>query len=620
MNILETINGHADLQRLDEQGREQLCREIRDFLVDHISKTGGHLASNLGVVELSVAIETVFDTQKDRLVFDVGHQSYVHKLLTGRRDSFTTLRQYDGIAGFPKPGESDSDAFVAGHASSSVSIALGMACARTLRSEDYQVIAFVGDGAATGGMVYEGLNNAAVSNEPMIVILNDNAMSIDRNVGGMAFHLSRLRTKEKYLGMKQRYRSFLHKLPGGNAVFNASRKVKDVFRRALIPTTIFESMGFTYLGPVDGHDLEGMISLLRIAKDMKRPVLIHALTQKGRGYGPAEEHPKLFHGVGSFDPVTGVVPQKDAITFSDAFGEEMVRLAEEESNVCAITAAMPGGTGLLEFKKKYPQRLFDVGIAEEHAVSMAGGLAKQGIVPVVAIYSTFLQRAFDMIMQDVALLKLHVVFAVDRAGLVGEDGETHHGVFDVGFLRLVPGMMVLCPANTCELKDMLRWAVLDQNGPVAIRYPRGTDGVIKSSAWNAVNGVCRHTVGDDAVIVTYGTLTNEMIAAAQILQHQGVHVTVIRLLAVNPLPIQELLSVLPKTENVFVAEEVCASSGISEDIAAAISKKLPDTKIHALNLGKEFVTHGKVNQLYKQCRLDAESVAQRIQEVLKVEN
>ena len=355
MNILETINGHAELQKLNEQERAQLCREIRAFLVEHISKTGGHLASNLGVVELSVAVETVFDTQKDRLVFDVGHQSYVHKMLTGRRDSFDTLRQMDGIAGFPKPGESDSDAFVAGHASSSVSIALGMAKARTMRSEDYQVIAFMGDGAATGGIAYEGLNNAAVSNEPMIVILNDNAMSIDRNVGGMASHLSKLRTKEKYLGMKQKYRTFLHKIPGGGVGLDVSRKIKDVLRRALIPTTIFESMGFTYLGPVDGHDLESLIYLLRVAKDMKRPVLIHALTQKGRGYGPAEEHPKLFHGVGSFDPETGEVPPKTTATFSDAFGEEMMRLAEAETSLCALTAAMPGGTGLLEFKKKYPQ-------------------------------------------------------------------------------------------------------------------------------------------------------------------------------------------------------------------------------------------------------------------------
>lgn len=620
LNILETINGHADLQRLDEQGREQLCREIRDFLVNRISKTGGHLASNLGVVELSVAIETVFDTQKDRLVFDVGHQSYVHKLLTGRRDVFSTLRQYDGIAGFPKPTESDSDAFVAGHASSSVSIALGMARARTLRSDDYHVIAFMGDGAATGGIAYEGLNNAAVSNEPMIVILNDNAMSIDRNVGGMASHLSKLRTKERYLGMKQRYRSLLRKIPGGNVIFNVSRKVKDVLRRALIPATIFESMGFTYLGPVDGHDLEGMISLLRIAKDMNKPVLIHALTQKGRGYAPAEEHPKLFHGVGSFDAATGAVPQKNTMTFSDAFGEEMVHLAEKNDKICALTAAMPGGTGLLEFKKKYPQRLFDVGIAEEHAVSMAGGLAKQGMTPVVAIYSTFLQRAFDMIMQDVALLKLHVVFAVDRAGLVGEDGETHHGVFDVGFLRLVPGMMVLCPANISELRDMLRWAVLDQHGPVAVRYPRGTDGALNSSAWNAINGVCKHRDGDDAVVITYGTLINSVMDAAQMLEQNYVHVTVLRLLAVNPLPTDELLSVLPKMKNVFVAEEVCTGCGIGKDLTAAISDKRPGTKICVFDLGKEFVTHGKTQQLYERCRLDARSLAKRIQEVLKVEN
>ena len=363
-----------------------------------------------------------------------------------------------------------------------------------------------------------------------------------------------------------------------------------------------------------------MITLLRTAKEMKRPVLIHALTRKGRGYGPAEEHPKLFHGVGCFDPVTGEVPQKSAVTFSDAFGEEMVRLAEENSKVCALTAAMPGGTGLLDFKKKFPARLFDVGIAEEHAVSMAGGLAKQGMTPVVAIYSTFLQRAFDMIMQDVALLKLHVVLAVDRAGLVGEDGETHHGVFDVGFLRLVPGMMVLCPATVTELRDMLRWAVLEQNGPVAIRYPRGADGLLKSSMWNARDGVCKHTDGKDAVIITYGTLTNEMISAAQLLLQQGVQVSVIRLLAVNPLPIKELLQQLPNAKNIFVAEEVCAGNGIGEDLAAALAQSNPNVKTHVFNLGKEFVTHGKMEKLYERCGLDAKSIAQKILEVLKVEN
>ena len=329
MNILNNIHGHSDLVALNEAQRAELCKEIRDFLVSHISKTGGHLASNLGVVELTVALETVFDTGNDRLVFDVGHQSYVHKLLTDRQADFEHLRQFGGIAGFPKPSESQTDAFVAGHASSSVSIALGMARARTLHAENYNVVALLGDGAATGGMIYEGLNDAAVSGEPMVVVLNDNAMSIDRNVGGMASHLSQLRTKERYLGMKKKYRHLLERVPGGGFVLRVTRGIKDRIRRMLIPTTIFESMGFTYLGPVDGHDVENLIALLRIAKDMKRPVLLHVMTKKGKGYGPAEEHPKLFHGVGKFDPITGEVPKKNVATFSDAFGSIMCKLAQE---------------------------------------------------------------------------------------------------------------------------------------------------------------------------------------------------------------------------------------------------------------------------------------------------
>ena len=459
MSLLENIKSHKDLVSLNEKQREQLCCEIRDFLIDKVSKTGGHLASNLGVVELTVAIETVFDTAYDRLVFDVGHQSYIHKLLTGRQTDFDCLRQFGGMAGFPKPNESIHDAFVAGHASSSVSIALGMARARTLSKQDYQVVALIGDGAATGGMAYEGLADAAVSNEPMVVILNDNAMSIDHNVGGMALHLSKLRSKERYLGMKQKYRNFTSKIPGGNFVFRITRAMKDRLRRMLIPTTIFENMGFTYFGPVDGHDTEELITLLRLAKNMNRPVLIHVMTQKGRGYLPAQENPSKFHGIGKFDPATGESLSSKTQTFSDAFGKTMLTLAAQDEKVCAITAAMPGGTGLLEFKKQYPKRLFDVGIAEEHAVSMAGGLAKQGMKPVVAIYSTFLQRSYDMILQDVGMQRLNVVFAVDRAGLVGEDGETHHGIYDIGFLHQVPDMKVLCPASCEELQDMLQWAV-----------------------------------------------------------------------------------------------------------------------------------------------------------------
>ncbi len=508
MRILENIHGHDDLVQLNADQRKLLCQEIREFLIDHVSKTGGHVSSNLGVVELTVAIETVYNTSKDRLVFDVGHQSYIHKLLTDRQAGFDTLRQFGGMSGFPKPSESDSDSFVAGHASSSVSIALGMARARTLSGADYDVVTLIGDGAATGGMAYEGLNDASVSGEPMVIILNDNAMSIDRNVGGMASHLRQLRTKQRYLGMKERFRNFTNKTSVGRWIYRVTRSFKDRLRRMLIPTTIFESMGFTYLGPVDGHDVENLISLLRIAKEMHRPVVLHAMTQKGRGYAHAEEHPKLFHGIGKFDPITGEPAKKNEQTFSDTFGSVMTELAQQDSRICAITAAMPGGTGLLDFKKQFPERLFDVGIAEEHAVSMAGGLAKQGMVPVVALYSTFLQRSYDMILQDICMLGLHVVFAVDRAGLVGEDGETHHGVFDVGFLRQAPGMTVLCPVSTTELRDMLIWAIFDHDGPVAIRYPRGTDRGYSMSSWEqradiAKNGFLTcHRQGSDVALVT----------------------------------------------------------------------------------------------------------------------
>ena len=621
MNILQNIHGHDDLLKLDESQRVLLCRQIRDFLVSRVSKTGGHLASNLGVVELTVAIETVFDTASDRLVFDVGHQSYVHKMLTGRQADFASLRQFCGMAGFPKPSESDCDAFVAGHSSSSVSIALGMARARTLKNEKYNVIALLGDGAATGGMVYEGLNDAAVSNEPMIVILNDNELSIDCNVGGMASHLSKLRTKEKYLGAKKKYRSFLAKVPGGHYIFQFTRAVKDRVRRMLIPTTIFESMGFTYLGPVDGHDTEKLISLLRAAKEMKRPVLVHAITQKGRGYAPAQEHPKLFHGVGKFDPVTGEVPSKKTETFSDTFGKCMCELAVKDSRVCAITAAMPGGTGLLDFKKQFPRRMFDVGIAEEHAMSMAGGLAKQGAIPVVALYSTFMQRSYDMILQDICMMGLHVVLAVDRAGLVGEDGETHHGVFDVGFLRQAPGMSVLCPASLRELSDMMQWAVLKYNGPVAVRYPRGGNRGYVDSAWNdSMNDVCCHRTGKDVTIITYGSLVNNALEAADLLNEKGIDATVLRLLGVSPLPVGSIASYLTNTSNVIVVEEVCSGSGIGPELAYRLMEQYVNCTVRCLDLGPNYVSHGSVDTLYRHHSLDGYGIAKFVQEVLAVEN
>ena len=625
MEILQTIRGHKDLVNLSDGARTQLCREIREYLVENVAKTGGHLASNLGVVELTVAIETVYNTMEDRLVFDVGHQSYVHKLLTGRQADFLHLRQFGGISGFPKPAESDADAFVAGHASSSVSIALGMARARTLLKQNYQVVALIGDGAVTGGMAYEGLNDAAVSREPMVIILNDNEMSIDRNVGGMSRHLSRLRTKDRYLGMKKKYRSILRSLPGGKGIYRITKSLKNRLKRMLLPTTIFENMGMTYLGPMDGHDLPGLITLLRTARDLKEPVLVHVITQKGKGYAPAEQEPSRFHGIGGFDPASGKSLSGKVETYSDAFGEVMVELAEKNPRVCAVTAAMPGGTGLLPFKEKFPNRLFDVGIAEEHAVSMAGGLAKQGMVPVVALYSTFLQRSYDQIIQDVALQGLHVVFAVDRAGLVGEDGPTHHGVFDVGFLRQIPGMMVLCPANRQELKVMMRWAVNEYTGPVAIRYPRGFEGYGDLSFFQGDPSGIAHSFskGEEATILSYGYTTVPALSAVRMLSNETlgeeIRVHGISLYSVTHYS-KELLVSQIRGGHVFVVEEVCHGSGISGEIALLLQEYNIPAKVHAIDLGGNFTTHGSLHDLHETVGLDGRSIANYVREVLLHEN
>ena len=616
MSILQNIHGHEDLIRLSEEERTLLCAEIRDFLVSHVAKTGGHLASNLGVVELAVAIETVFNTMQDRLVFDVGHQSYVHKLLTGRQADFEHLRQFGGLSGFPKPHESDSDAFVAGHASSSVSIALGMARARTLLGQNYNVVALLGDGAATGGMIYEGLNDAAVSQEPMVIILNDNEMSIDQNVGGMSRHLSNLRTKERYLGAKKKYRMLLSKLPGGNWIYRKSSNLKDRIKRAILPNTIFESMGLTYLGPVDGHDLPNLINLLKIARDMVGPVLVHVVTQKGRGYLPAEKNPSKFHGIGKFNPVSGDDVGKKSMSFSDSFGETMMELAKKDHRVCAITAAMPGGTGLVEFKQTYPKRTFDVGIAEEHAVSMAGGLAKQGMIPVVAIYSTFLQRAYDQIMQDVALANQHVVLAVDRAGLVGEDGATHHGVFDVGYLRHIPGMKLLAPASLEEQAKMLSWAVEKYTGPIAIRYPRGGNRSYQDCAWKPGISMTKHHTGKDVTLITYGPLLKNVMQAADILSSQNVEATVLRLLDLTDWDVNAIITSLSENKTIIIVEEAAAGAGIGDALAAQIYRNCPGCHVETMDLGKQFVPHGAMNKLYQLCGLDGQSIADYTKEVL----
>ena len=582
MNILQKINGHEDLLHLSDNERTKLCAEIREFLITNISKTGGHLAGNLGAVELTVAIETVFDTMKDRLVFDVGHQSYVHKMLTGRQADFAHLRQYGGLSGFPKPSESNADAFVAGHASSSVSIALGMARARTLLGDDYNVIALIGDGAATGGMAFEGLNDAAVSREPMVIILNDNEMSIGKNVGGVSRHLSRLRSSSDYIGAKRWYRNTIKKLPAGESLYKLTSHLKNRIKRFLLKTTIFENMGFTYLGPVDGHDLPGLISILHSAKEMQEPVLVHV----------------------------------------DSFGETVVELAQSNPKVCAITAAMPGGTGLLDLMKKYPERLFDVGIAEEHAVSMAGGLAKQGMIPIVALYSTFLQRAYDQIFQDVAMLGLHVVFAIDRAGLVGDDGPTHHGVFDVGFLRQVPGMLVLNPVSYAEQQDMLRWAVEEYNGPVAIRYPRGSEGSYCFSDWNGSNpkAVKCHRTGADITFITYGSMLDNIMKAADLLSHQGIEACIIRLLNLSNFDVDQMYEYISESGKVIIVEEMTAGSGIGESLFLQLKKKFPAIHVETMDLGNDFVPHGAQTRLYEHCGLNEEAIAHFAKEMLSYEN
>ena len=454
MSVLERIHSSEDVKKLKTEELQPLCDEIRRFLVKSVSGTGGHLASNLGAVELTVALHRVYDTRRDRLVFDVGHQCYTHKILTGRRESFSTLRQYGGLSGFPKPYESEDDAFIAGHASNSVSVALGMAKARTMLHKEYDVVALIGDGALTGGLASEGLATAAASGEPMVIILNDNNMSIDPNVGGTASLLQKMRIKPSYISFKRLYRSAMKNAP---ALYHFSHTVKEWVKDRILPDNMFSEMGFEYIGPVDGHDVEQLETVIRWARDLRAPVLVHVLTKKGKGCSFAEEHPERYHGVGRYDPETGeLVPGEPG--FSEMFGKYLCEFAAADKRIMAITAAMTCGAGLDSFAERFPSRFLDVGIAEGNAAAIAGGMAKEGALPVFAVYSSFLQRSFDMLIHDIALQRLHVVLAVDRAGLVGSDGETHHGIFDVGFLSEVPGMTVFCPSNYGELRQMMEEA------------------------------------------------------------------------------------------------------------------------------------------------------------------
>ncbi|SFQ05810.1 1-deoxy-D-xylulose-5-phosphate synthase [Oscillibacter sp. PC13] len=612
--ILETIHSPADVKALDQRQLSQLCQELREFLISNVSETGGHLASNLGAVELTVAIHRVFDTASDRLVFDVGHQCYVHKALTGRQELFSTLRQLDGLSGFPKPRESRHDAFVAGHASNSVSVALGMARARTLQKEKYSVLALIGDGALTGGLAYEGLNNAGASGEPLIVILNDNGMSINPNVGAMPDHLSRLRSKPAYYHFKKWYRGLFGEHPMENRLYRFNHQLKSSLKKALWPgSTLFEDMGFTYLGPIDGHDMERLINVLEWARELHGPVVVHVKTMKGKGYSFAEQNPGKFHGIAPFDPQTGLLKKQGGTSFSAEFGKVLSTCGAEDRRVCAITAAMADGTGLTDFSREFPNRFFDVAIAEGHGVSMAAGLAKQGMIPVFAVYSTFLQRGYDMLIHDVALQQLHVVVGVDRAGLVGADGETHHGCFDALFLPAIPGFIVLCPANFAELRHMTRQALFEYTGPVAIRYPRGGEGDFQTDTSDRI--IVRLREGRDVTILTYGMMINHALEAADLLAGQGLSAEVLKLNRISPLDYETLKETLGGTACLLVAEDSFGTGCVGQRITAMMAEHGEAPKRLILkNLGKTFAPEGTVEQLEHRFGLDGAGIAAAILE------
>lgn len=610
MSILERINSSNDIKKLPEEELEPLCQELRDYMISSISRTGGHLASNLGAVELTVALHRVYDTSRDRVVFDVGHQSYVHKIITGRRDSFCTLRQHGGLSGFPKPYESEDDAFIAGHASNSVSVALGMARARTLSHADYDVAAIIGDGALSGGLAYEGLANAAASGEPLVVILNDNNMSINENVGGTAHLLESLRVRPAYISFKRWYRDVFTKLPG---LYKFNHAIKEWLKKRLLPGNVFSGMGMYYLGPVDGHDIGKLETVIRWARELRKPVLVHVVTKKGKGYKYAEEHPEKFHGVGRFDIETGEL-HDSGDCFSAKMGESLSRLADNDGRIIGITAAMSSGTGMDVFSAAHPDRFFDVGIAEGHAVSMAGGMAKQGMVPVFAVYSSFLQRGYDMLIHDVALQNLHVVFCVDRAGLVGSDGETHHGVFDVSYLSSVPDMTVLCPASYAELETMLRAAIYDINGSVAIRYPRGGEG--KYTACNTAPETLLRE-GRDVTLVCYGIMTNEVLDAAERLAAEGISAEVIKLSMIKPPDFDLVMRSLRKTGKLLISEDVCEAGCVgSRILEEAAINEIHVRAAKLLNLGEGIVPHGTVAELLHDFGLDADGIVSAAMEMM----
>lgn len=625
--IIDKIESPQDLRRLKLtiEEKKQLAQEIRSEIIENVSKTGGHLASNLGVVELTIAIHDIFNTPEDKVIWDVGHQAYVHKILTGRRRNFSTLRQLNGMSGFPKVSESEYDVFNTGHSSTSISAALGMARARDIKNEKYRVIAVIGDGAMTGGMALEALNDAGASNTDLIVILNDNEMSIERNTGGLSMALSRMRTRKFYTNSNKRIKNAVGKIPRvGNSIIRFVRKLKYSIKQLVLPNMMFEDIGFKYLGPVDGNDIEKMEEMLKKAKDLTGPVLIHCKTVKGKGYEPAEKNPDKFHSASQFDIETGKSIKEKKKDYSKAFGDKLVSLAKKNKNIVAITAAMTSGTGLTKFKEEYPDRFFDVEIAEQHALTMAAGMASQGLVPVVAIYSSFLQRAYDQIIHDICMQNLHVVMCIDRAGIVGADGETHQGLLDMAFLRIIPNITIMAPQDFQELENMMDIAINKMNTPVAIRYPRGGEKkieIIESNEEqiqrleNKKAKVLK--TGQDVTILAIGKMVERALEVSNILEKDNIKCDVINASFIKPLDSNTIKESIVKTKKIFTIEDGTIEGGLYTEVLEMISNEnLESIQIHGFAYNDKFVQHGTPDELEKMNGLDAESIAEKIKSLL----
>lgn len=615
--MLEKIQKPNDIKKIPADQLPALAEEIRKFIIESLSKTGGHLASNLGVVELTIAMHRVFDLPKDKLIWDVGHQSYTHKILTGRKDGFETLRREGGISGFPKRSESDCDVFDTGHSSTSISAGVGYVRARELKKENYSVVSIIGDGALTGGMAYEALNNAASLKSNFIIVLNDNEMSITENVGGMSSYLSGLRTASAYTGFKMDVTKALNRIPGiGPGMVDAMRKTKSSIKQIIIPGMLFEDMGLTYLGPVDGHNIPQLIKTFQEAKRFEGPILVHVLTQKGRGYEPAMRHPARFHGAGPFDVKTGLPVGKSNSTYTDVFSTVMRKMGDRRKDVAAVTAAMMTGVGLKRFSNMFPDRCFDVGIAEEHAVTFAAALSLGGITPVVAIYSSFLQRAYDQIMHDVCMQNLHVVFAIDRAGLVGYDGETHHGIFDLSYLGSMPNMTILAPKNLWELSDMIKFAV-DYDGPIAVRYPRG-EAYTGLKEFRAPICLGKSEViheGSRVALLAVGSMVKMAEEVQkQLKERMDMDAALVNARFVKPIDEELLRSFADTYELVVTLEENVKDGGFGERVLAFAEEEDLPFGVEIIALPDRFIPHGSVSYQMKQVGFTPEDICGRIEE------